>query len=320
MPFSSDLPANRLGLAHWLTHPENPLTARVLANRLWQQFFGRGLVETAENLGSQGSLPTHPELLDWLAARIIAGGWDVKAMQKQIAMSRAYRQSSNANTELLQKDPNNLWLARGPRQRLSAEMMRDNALAASGLLVRKLGGPSVKPYQPEGVWSFGSTQNYQQDKGESLYRRSLYTFWKRTIPPPTLNIFDAPFRSNCTVRRQATNTPLQSLALLNDPQFAEAARALAARLLVEAPGDVSAQIQKAYRRLTSRHASEEEFKVLLDLFQKQKTAFDRQPSMTEGWLSTGEYKHPASLPASELAALTVTASAIMNSDACVVKR
>ena len=224
LPLDPKLPRNRLGLAQWLVSPENPLTSRVLVNRAWQQFFGRGLVVTAENLGVQGALPSHPELLDWLAKHFMDSGWDMKALQKLIVTSATYRQSSQVSSELLARDPDNKLLARGPKTRLTAEMLRDQALAASGLLVQKIGGPSVKPYQPEGVWEETAGSKYEPDKGENLYRRSLYTFWKRTAPHPMMTTFDASERNNCTVRRQATSTPLQALVLLNDPQFVEAAR------------------------------------------------------------------------------------------------
>ena len=236
LPFSPDLPRNRLGLAKWLLDANNPLTARVVVNRYWQTYFGTGIQKSANNFGNQGGLPTHPELLDWLAVRFREGNgsatdrWNMKAMQKLIVMSATYRQSSRATRDGLQKDPENVWLSRGPMSRLTAEMIRDNALAASGLLSKKMGGPSVKPYQPEGLWAVNNT-TYEQDKGESLYRRSLYTFWRRTNPPPSMNTFDAPSRSYCVVQRQKTSTPLQALILLNDPQFVEAAEVVAERAL-----------------------------------------------------------------------------------------
>ncbi len=320
LPFPADYPRTRLGLARWLMHPENPLTARVVVNRMWQQFFGRGLVETSENFGSQGSIPSHPELLDWLAVQLMESGWNLQALQKQIILSRTYRQTSRITPELLQQDPNNLWLARGPQQRLSAEMLRDNALAASRLLVRKVGGPSVKPYQPEGLWSYATESNYEQDHGENLYRRSLYTFWKRTIPPPAMETFDAPSRSHCTVRRQQTNTPLQALVLLNDPQFIEAARALAVRVMADSGESVKDAITAMFRLLTARRPAQHELTILCELYENQKAEFQDQPELSKGWLSTGEYQHPETCDSAELAAYTVVASTIMNSDACMVKR
>jgi hypothetical protein len=234
LPLDSALPRNRLGLARWLVDPRHPLTARVFVNRVWQQFFGRGLVWTAENFGGQGAQPSHPELLDWLAKRFMDSGWDLKALQKLIVMSATYRQDSAASSALLLRDPDNVLLARGPATRLTAEMLRDNALASSGLLVTRVGGPSVKPYQPEGLWEEKSSGwKYEVDKGDGLYRRSLYTYWKRTVPPPSMMLFDAAERNNCTARRQSTSTPLQPLVLLNDPQFVEAARKVAERALRE---------------------------------------------------------------------------------------
>ena len=241
MPFPDDLPRNRLGLAQWVTDPRNPLTARVAVNRYWQLFFGHGLVETQEDFGTQGRPPTHPELLDWLANEFIRSGWDVKALAKSIVMSATYRQDSTPRPELHERDPLNALLAHGPRYRLPAETVRDSALAASGLLVATIGGPSVKPYQPGDLWRDASQVSYEQDTGDGLYRRSMYTYWKRTVPPPTMLTFDAPSREFCLVRREVTATPLQSLILLNDPQYVEAARVLAERV-------VNAQPDDCYRR------------------------------------------------------------------------
>ena len=230
-PFSARLPHNRLGLARWLTDPEHPLTARVAINRYWQAIFGRGLVSTPEDFGSQGQLPSHPELLDWLAREFIDGGWDMKRVFRLMVTSATYCQTSEVTPELLARDPGNDWLARGPRFRLPAEMLRDNALCAAGLLVETIGGPPVKPYQPEGLWEEKSGLAYDRDRGAGSHRRSLYTFWKRTSPPPAMLTFDATTREFCAVKRQTTSTPLQALVLLNDPQFVEAARGLAQRLL-----------------------------------------------------------------------------------------
>ena len=229
-------PNNRLGFARWLVSPENPLTARVTVNRFWQMFFGTGLVKTAEDFGAQGEAPSHPELLDWLAVEFQQNGWDVKALLKTIVMSATYRQSSKITPQLLQRDPENRLLARGPRLRLPAEMIRDQALFVSGLLVEKLGGPSVRPYQPEGLYKdmlFSNMTNYAQDKSEGLWRRSLYTFWKRTVMPPAMQVFDASSRESCTVRETRTNTPLQALNLMNDTTYVEAARLMAQRMLSE---------------------------------------------------------------------------------------
>ena len=238
-PFAKDLPRNRLGLAEWIIDPRNPLTARVAVNRAWREHFGTGLVVTEEDFGTQGKLPTYPGLLDWLAATFTENHWNLKQLHKLIVMSATYRQSSRASPELLARDPDNQLLARGPKRRLRAEEIRDNALAISGLLSARIGGPSVKPYQPEGLWEqSGTASHYAQDKGEGLYRRSLYTFWKRIVPPPSMLIFDAPTREVCTARRETTTTPLQALVLLNDPQFIEAARVLA-EALVRHCGDES---------------------------------------------------------------------------------
>ena len=240
-PMAASLPRNRLGLARWLVDDANPLTGRVTVNRFWQQVFGTGLVATSEDFGAQGDTPTHPELLDWLASEFRASGWDVKRFFRTLVTSAAYRQSAAATPEKLERDPENRLLSRGPRFRMDAEMVRDYALAASGLLVRAVGGPSVRPYQPEGVWSTvampqSNTRLYRQDEGDALYRRSLYTFWKRSAPPPSMEIFNAPTREHFTVRRERTNTPLQALVVMNDPQFVEASRHLAQRALREADG------------------------------------------------------------------------------------
>ncbi len=319
LAFPDSAPRNRLGLSQWLTDPKNPLTARVAVNRIWQLFFGTGLVETSEDLGSQGALPSHPQLLDWLALEFIESGWDVKALVKRIVMSQAYRQSSNTSEELRERDPDNRLLARGPSRRLSAEMLRDQSLAASGLFVDTIGGPSVKPYQPEGLWAFGMNSKYVQDAGEKLYRRSLYTFWKRTVPPPSMNIFDAPSRSVCTVRRQQTNTPLQALVVMNDPQFVEAARILAERMMKNAE-TIKDRIEFGFRLLTSRDPNTKENEILSGLFEAKLESFQKDPSKTIGLLSAGEYQRDESLDPAELAAYTVVASAIQNSDASLMVR
>lgn len=311
------LPANRLGLARWLFLEDHPLTARVAVNRLWQQFFGRGLVRTTEDFGNQGELPSHPELLDWLAVEFRESGWDIKKMVKTIVMSAAYRRSSQAGTALMEADPQNTWLARGPSRRLSAEMLRDNALAAGGLLVADIGGPSVKPYQPDGLWRINGG-NYDTGKGAELYRRSLYTFWKRTVPHPTLATFDAPSRDNCTVRRQKTNTPLQALVLLNDPVYLEAARALGQRIAHEA--NPSAGIELAFRLLTGRHPRPEEAELLLELRHRELDKFQRHPKKMASWLIAGAFLADTTIPDAELAANTVVASTIINADASIFKR
>ncbi len=262
---------NRLGLAKWLFSPEQPLTARVTVNRYWMMFFGHGLVFTPEDFGYQGALPSHPALLDYLAVSFMDSGYDLKAFIKSIVMSATYRQSSLTPASLLERDPENILLARGPLHRLSAEMIRDNVLAASGLLVNHVGGPSVKPYQPPGLWiekgNFSTfLLRYQQDEGDALYRRSLYTFIRRTSPPPSMLVFDAPDRNTCIVRRQNTNTPLQALILMNDPQFVEASRALAERIQREIPDNLDGQIQQGFRLATGRAPSEQEVSLMKKLY------------------------------------------------------
>ncbi|HEY2783797.1 MAG TPA: DUF1553 domain-containing protein [Fimbriiglobus sp.] len=320
-PFPTDAPRNRLGLARWLTESDNPLFARVTVNRLWQQMFGKGLVETSNNFGRQGSPPTHPELLDWLARDFAEHGWDVKRELKQIALSQTYRQSSRVTPELLAVDPKNEFLARYPATRLTAEMIRDQALAVSGLLVEKLGGPSVKPYQPDGLWDMAMGKpKYDRSKGPDLYRRSLYTFWKRTMPHPQLTIFDAADRSVCTVHRQQTSTPLQALALLNDPQIVEAARFLAQRMLKEGGKESKDRIAWAYRAATGRMPTGKESEILAALFVEQRDLFENAPKDAEKLLAVGDTKSDPSLNKLELAAGTVLCLAVLNQDAAVMKR
>ena len=322
LPFTNQFPKNRLGLAQWLLHPDNPLTARVAVNRYWQSYFGNGLHKASNNFGNQGGSPTHPELLDWLAVTFRSSGpshgWDVKALQKLIVLSATYRQSSRTTPSLRQRDPENSLLARGPSGRLSAEQVRDNALAASGLLSRKLGGPSVKPYQPEGLWDVNRAV-YEQNHGENLYRRSLYTFWRRTNPPPSMNTFDAPSRSYCVVQRQKTSTPLQALVLLNDPQFVEAARVVARRAVARYP-DVPNRIRYTFQLLVARQPSDRELTILTSLYGREYQKFSQTPTKAKGWLLTGEYQPKPTGEAPALAAGAVVASTVMNSDAFITKR
>ncbi|MDZ4701029.1 MAG: DUF1553 domain-containing protein [Rhodothermales bacterium] len=314
------LPPNRLGLAQWLTAPEHPLTARVAVNRMWQLFFGMGLVATPDDFGNQGQLPSHPELLDWLATDFVDSGWDVKRFVKQIVVSATYRQASEASPELRERDPGNALLARGPGFRLPAEMLRDNALAASGLLVNRVGGPPVKPYQPAGIWEEKSGAKYVQDTGESLYRRSLYTFWKRTSPPPAMTTFDAPERNSCLVQRQRTSTPMQALVLLNDPQFVEAARKVGERMWTEAGADRATQIVIAFRLLTGEMPSDAERAVLETIYQEQYDEYAGRPDAARQLLAIGESSRETSIDPASLAAATMVASAIMNYDAAVMRR
>ncbi|WP_232834807.1 DUF1553 domain-containing protein [Pleomorphovibrio marinus] len=317
LALSDDLPKNRLGLALWLTDPQHPLTARVAVNRFWLYLFGRGLVSSAGDFGNQGELPSHPELLDWLAFRFMESGWDIKSLHKEIVMSGSYRRSSHATENQREMDPDNTWLARGPSGRLPGEMMRDNALFASGLLNLKIGGPSVRPYQPEGLWRVNGA-HYEEDKGENLYRRSLYTIWKRSVPNPSLHIFDAPERSESVAVRQKTNTPLQALVLLNDPTYVEAAKVLGHWMAEQ--DNVEDGIVKAFRKLSARPPNPKELEVLLSLQKKEKEKFETDPGRSLGWLASGEYDL-ANIPnQAAVAAAAVVASTIMNSDAVITKR
>jgi hypothetical protein len=318
-PFPGDQPRNRLGLARWLTSRRNPLAARVVVNRIWRMHFGRGIVATQEDFGSQGRLPTHPELLDYLAAAFVDSGWDVKALHRLIVTSDTFQQSSHVPADVAARDPDNQLLARGPKRRLIAESIRDSALAASGLLTRVIGGPSVKPYQPAGLWEqSGTGKTYKQDTGASLYRRSLYTFWRRTLPPPSMITFDAVSREVCTARRDATTTPLQSLVLLNDPQFVEAARRLAEQTWARFPSDTAARNQLAFRALTGRAPDAVEAAILQRLFDEQRALFGAHPDDAVKLLAVGESRSDAGLPAADLAAMATVVSAIMNFDEFVV--
>ncbi|HXG12380.1 MAG TPA: DUF1553 domain-containing protein, partial [Gemmataceae bacterium] len=318
-PMPPELPRNRLGLAQWLLLPEHPLTARVTVNRFWQEVFGTGLVRTSGDFGVMGDLPSHPELLDWLAVEFREGGWDVKKFFKLLVTSAAYRQAAVTTPEKLQKDPQNRRLSRGPRFRMDAEMIRDYALAASGLLVRKVGGPSVKPYQPDGVWEavamIGSnTRNYQRDSGPNLYRRSVYTFWKRSAPPASMDIFNAPSREVCTVRRERTNTPLQALVTLNDEQFVEAARHLAQTALKEGGGPIEERIDFIARRLLARPFRAAELRVVRRSLDELLAYYQAHPEDAAKLIAVGESKADPSLDASTLAAWTMVVNELMNLD------
>ena len=324
LPFPQDLPANRLGLTQWLFDVNNPLTARVIVNRIWQLHFGKGLVKTSEDFGNQGDLPTHPELLDWLANWLVEADWDLKALHKLILMSASYRQSSQIDPELQKIDPENTLLARGPRFRLPAEMIRDNALAISGLLVEKVGGKSTYPYQPEGLWDEISNKGwrypYLQKPGEGLYRRSIYTIWKRTSPPPSMLIFDIADRDVCTVRRRPTNTPLQALVLLNDPQYQEAARCLAQEVMRSEEGNISAQLTKSFRLVFGRHPDSEELDHLLDFYQKEKEKYEKRPEDALAYLGVGEMTRDSTLPTASLAAMGVLVNGLMNTYEGTIKQ
>jgi len=310
----------RLGLAKWLVDPSNPLMARVTVNRFWQMYFGTGIVKTVEDFGSQGEAPSHPELLDWLATEFMRTGWNVKALQKTIVLSATYRQASRVAPELLQRDPENRLLAHGPSVRLSAEVVRDQALAIAGLLVDKIGGPSVKPYQPAGLWrELNSYEDYDQGHGEDLYRRSLYTFWKRSVPPPTMANFDASSRESCVVRQNVTNTPLQALDLMNNPTYVEAARVLAQRMMKEGGATSEARIGFAFRLATSRLPTAPERQILQQAFTRQLAQFTARPDDARKYVSQGEYPRDEALPVPTLAAYTTVASLILNQSQTVMK-
>ncbi|MDR6562131.1 MULTISPECIES: DUF1553 domain-containing protein [unclassified Arcicella] len=318
----SDYPKNRLGLSQWLLSKENPLFARVMVNRLWQQYFGNGLVKTQEDFGNQGELPSHPELLDWLATAYREDNWNTKAFIKRMVMSATYQQSSKATKEQIEVDPDNKWLARGSSYRFSAEQVRDNALVASGLLVKKIGGESVYPYQPAGIWEALATRNvtnYVQQHGENLYRRSMYTIWKRTSPPPMMLNFDSPDRSLCTVRRQKTATPLQALVTLNDPSFVEAARVLAQRT-IKKNSTFENRIQYFFQSIVSRNARPSEVSILKELFTTEYETFEKDSSKATLLVSVGEYPRDMTLNPVELATYTVIANTILNYDEAIVKR
>ncbi|QEH33312.1 Planctomycete cytochrome C [Aquisphaera giovannonii] len=322
-PLPKDAPRNRLALARWLTSPDNPLTARVLVNRIWQQHFGNGLVKTAENFGVQGEPPSHPALLDWLATEMIRTGWDRKAMHRLIVGSATYRQSSKASEELGSSDPENRLLARGGRFRLPAELVRDNALAIAGLLSSHVGGPSVKPYQPAGLWedlAGGAGEGpYVQDQGEKLYRRSLYVYRKRTVPHPVMSTFDAPSREICQVKRARTNTPLQALALLNDVTYVEPAGHLALRMFAEGGSTPADRLAYAFRRATARFPTEREIGLLSEGLDRYRRAFAAEPSAVRQWLQQARIDAAAGVDPVELAAHAASASVILNLDETVTR-
>ncbi|HEY2574563.1 MAG TPA: DUF1553 domain-containing protein, partial [Verrucomicrobiaceae bacterium] len=322
MPFPQDAPRNRLGLAQWLVDRKNPLTARVEVNRIWQMLFGRGLVLTSEDFGVQGELPTHPALLDWLAVWFMDHQWDIKDLCKLIVLSRTYGQSSMpVDARLLKEDPENRLLARGPSGRLGAEQVRDAALALSGILTRAQGGESVKPYQPEGLWEESGTQHtYAQDHGEKLTRRSLYSFWRRTMPPPSMTVFDAPTREFCKVRREKTGTPLQALTLLNDTQFLEAARVLAEKLHANSGGENKTLVDQAFRLITSRRITPEQESVLLGLLEEARGYYAQHESEAKALLAqTGEYPKAGTIPAVDAAAEMMLTRTLFSYDEFVTK-
>lgn len=319
LPFdTSRFQQNRLGLAEWLFSAENPLTARVYVNRVWQQFFGRGIVKTAGDFGMQGELPTHPELLDWLAVDFAENGWDIKRLVKQIVMSATYRQSAETNKQKTSRDPENVWFSRYMRKRLTAEEQRDLVLASSGLLVREIGGPSVKTYQPPGIWEAstsgrGQLAKYIQDHGDSLYRRTLYTFIKRTVPPPALLVFDASNRDQCEVARSKTSTPLQALVMLNDPQVLEASRVFAERITVSGKDD-DTRIREVFRRIVCREPSSKEKKILRDYLAGELDRFRKDKLRAMQFVNVGEYKRADKLDPVQTAAWMQLIHTIYNLD------
>ena len=319
-PFPTDAPRNRLGLAQWLLEPNHPLTARVAVNRYWQQIFGQGIVSTPEDFGLQGEMPSHPDLLDHLALQFQDSGWDVQALLKRLVMSSTYRQDSTTTPEVRAQDPENRWLSHGPQYRRSAEEIRDAALTSSGLLARKVGGPSVKPYQPPGLWKESGSLTYTADKGEALYRRSMYTFIKRTVPPPSMLTFDATARDVCTVRRERTTTPLQALVLLNDPQYVEAARVLAEQTLEEVEAKTDEWIRHVFRSLLTRQPSDEELAILAKAYEEQYAWFSAQPKEALAYLEVGDHPRNEALDTPQAAAMTAISQALMNHDEFQVKR
>jgi hypothetical protein len=319
-PIPEDVPNNRLGFARWLVNPQHPLTARVAVNRIWQKYFGQGLVRTTEDFGSQGDRPSHPELLDWLAVDFVESGWNMKVMHRLIVMSATYRQSSGVSSELLRLDPENRLLARGPRRRLPAEAIRDQALFLSGLLNEHLGGPSVYPYQPDGLWKeIATITDYPQSHGPDLYRRSLYSFWKRTVAPPTMVTLDASSREACVVQRSRTNTPLQALALMNDVTFVEAARVFSQRMMTECADDPAQQISQAFMMATAREPRPEELAILQRSYERNLGLYEIDPEAAKQLIHSGEFAVNADLNPAKLAALTTVTSLILNLDEVVTK-
>jgi hypothetical protein len=314
---------NRLGLAAWTVNKENPLTARVFVNHVWQEIFGRGLVKTAGDFGMQGELPTHPELLDWLAVDFMEHGWDVKRLMKQIVLSATYRQSSKVNPENYKRDPENIYLTRAPRQKVQAEFVRDIILSGSGLLVNTIGGPSVKPYQPKGLWEMASSgrgelRTYKQDKGDALYRRGMYTFIKLTVPPPSMILFDASNRDQCEVKRSQTNTPLQALMMMNDPTVLEASRVLAQKLMKENLSS-DLKIKTAFHRIICRIPGVKENEILKSYYEDQLKQFRQKQLDASSTLHVGEFPFTENLDKNATAALMKLINMIYNMEEAIIK-
>lgn len=326
LPYTSEFAKNRKGLSEWLFDKRNPLTARVAVNRLWQQIFGKGIVATPDDFGNQGSLPTHPELLDHLALKYQNEGWNTKDIIKYMMTSATYQQSAATTDRKNEIDPENMYLSHAPRLRLPAEMIRDHALAISGLLVDEVGGPSVKPYQPEGIWEEttggggGSTSRYVEDTGNGLYRKSLYTFWKRTVPPPSMMTFDAASRDLCIVEREQTSTPLQALVLLNDPQYVEACRVMATNLMNEYSAEKASEIiSEMFLRATSRKPTEGELDEIMQFYKVEKSRFEKDPKMAEEFILIGHKPPPNQDDKTTLAAYSSVALMIFNLDETINK-
>ena len=320
-PWPEGTSRNRLGLVQWLVDRQNPLTARVAVNRYWAQIFGVGLVETEEDFGTQGEPPSHPELLDWLAVYYRDSGWNTKSLLRLIVTSATYRQSSKVRPELLEKDPRNRWLARAPRVRLEAEMVRDQALALSGLLSQKVGGPSVFPPQPGGLWqaAFNGERTWSTSQGEDRYRRGLYTFWRRTVPYPSMAVFDAPSREICAIRRVRTNTPLQSLVTLNDPVYVEAAQALARRIVREGGSDVTSRARLGLRLCLCREPRPEQVEPLVALYTQEHERYRKTPAAALSLATEPLGPLPAGMEPADLAAWTTVANVLLNLDSVLTK-
>ncbi|MDA8763712.1 DUF1553 domain-containing protein, partial [Flavobacteriaceae bacterium] len=313
--YSKELSKNRLGLSQWLFDTKNPLTARVFVNRLWQMHFGRGLVSSSDDFGNQGGLPSHPELLDWLSQYFVETNWDIKKLHKKILSSATFQQSSKIRSNLEDIDPENSFLLRGPRYRMSAEMIRDNALKISGLLVPKIGGKSVYPYQPEGLWDLSDKSwryRYKHDTGDGLYRRSLYTFWKRSSPPPSMIIFDTPNRDLCAVKRTLTSSPLQALVMLNDPQYIEAARVMAEKSILSDLNSIDQKLGLIFRKITGRVIKDQELETLKRFYSEEREKFSKSPKKAIAYLTTGESSRNRITNISDTAALATVINVIMN--------
>jgi hypothetical protein len=316
-------PQNRLGLAQWTTSKQNPLTARVFVNQIWQDFFGRGIVKSTGDFGMQGELPTHPALLDWMAVDFMNHGWDIKRLVKQIVTSNTYRQSAKLTKEKEKLDPDNIYLSRGPRYRLPAESVRDVVLSSSGLLNSKIGGPSVKPYQPKGLWEAatsgrGQLAKYNQDHNDALYRRGIYTFIKLTVPPPSMIIFDASNRDHCEVKRSKTNTPLQALVMLNDPAVLEASRVLAERITLK-PLTPEQKIIESFQRIVCRKPSDKEIKLLTEYYNEEFTSIGKDKKQAHKILNVGEYPHELKVKENEAAALMRVINTLYNMEETITK-